>query len=78
MKIRVVKCQDEFFWYAHMIGWEFEVIRAVNNPDGDGQAYEVLFNEVPAYIEFDDGEIIFEEFEDRKIEKPKRRWRIFK
>lgn len=45
-----------------MIGEEFEVVRAVNNPNNEGQAYEVLFDGFPSYIEYDDAEVVFEEF----------------
>jgi hypothetical protein len=62
MKIKIIDCSLDTYWYVEMIGTEHEVIRAVTYPDGEGKGFQVEYDDGKCYVSKEDAEIVFEAF----------------
>jgi hypothetical protein len=62
MKIKIIKCTKETYWYSNKIGEIYTVNRAVNYPHNNGKGYQVNGGHFKSsYVDLEDAEIVFEE-----------------
>lgn len=61
MKIKIINCSEDSFWYSDKIGKVFTVRRAIKYPRDSGHGYEI-YQDGKKYIDIQDAEIVFEEF----------------
>lgn len=62
MKIKIIKCTKNTYWYAEKIGGIFQVSNAIIYPNNVGKGFEVYVGGKRKFIDVDDAEIVFEEF----------------
>jgi hypothetical protein len=62
MKVKIIKCTQDTYWYAGKIGEIFRVTNAIKYPDNAGKGYEVYIKSKRKFIDIDDAEIIFDDF----------------
>jgi hypothetical protein len=63
MNIRISKCSKITYWYSDQIGKIFRVTNAIKYPNNAGKGFEVYIKSQRKFIDVDDAEIVFEEFQ---------------
>jgi hypothetical protein len=62
MKIKIIKCTKETYWYSNKVGEIYTVSRAVTYPHNKEKGYQVIGGTFQSsYVNLEDAEIVFEE-----------------